>query len=277
MPIENIPQVYLADKSHTPDLFIYDFRMTSDVVKTKVNLGMHMFSFLQVGKKQIHFADTSVLVDNSQSLLIKQGNSLWTELLDNEDIYCCKLLFFSEKRLQDFLNHHLQGRKKPTETTPYFVIENDAYLLSYLNTLSTIATPSPASMAELLSVKFDELLLYLTNKYKTVFENYLLSLVSQEVSSFKKTVEQNVYSPLSLGEISFLCNMSLSTFKRHFINEYNATPGKWLREQRLVKAKELLAKGDKKSSDIYHELGYSNLSNFSSAFKNKFGMSPTEV
>lgn len=60
MSIENIPEIYIKNKSENLDLFVYDFRMTNDVVKSKVNLGMNMFSFLQVGKKQVHFAGTSV-------------------------------------------------------------------------------------------------------------------------------------------------------------------------------------------------------------------------
>ncbi len=72
-------------------------------------------------------------------------------------------------------------------------------------------------------------------------------------------------------------HMSLSTFKRHFTAEYKKAPGKWLKDKRLQKAKELLQGGDLKASDIYLDVGYNNLSNFSVAFKNKFGISPTEI
>jgi hypothetical protein len=57
-----------------------------------------------VGKKQVHFADTSITLNSKQSLL-KKGNWLWTELLDTEAIYYCKL-FFSEERLMEFLQTH---------------------------------------------------------------------------------------------------------------------------------------------------------------------------
>ena len=90
-------------------------------------------------------------------------------------------------------------------------------------------------------------------------------------------MESNVYSNLRLEEIAFLCNMSLSTFKRHFTSEYNEAPGKWLKDKRLQKAKELLQEGQLKASDIYLEIGYNNLSNFSIAFKNKFGISPKDI
>lgn len=72
MPIENIPEVYIKEKEVNSGLLVYDFKMTSDVVKSKVNLSMNMFSFLQVGKKQVHFSDTSIAVNSQQSLLLKK-------------------------------------------------------------------------------------------------------------------------------------------------------------------------------------------------------------
>ena len=89
-------------------------------------------------------------------------------------------------------------------------------------------------------------------------------------------MKSKVHSNLKLEEIAFLCNMSLSTFKRHFVNEYNVSPGKWLKNERLQKAKEMLEQGEK-PSEIYLDFGYNNLSNFSVAFKNKFRISPSEV
>lgn len=277
MPIENIPEVYVGNTETSPELFVYDFKMTNDVVKSKVNLSMNMFSFLQVGKKQVHFADTSVAVNKKQSLLIKKGNCLWTELLDNEDIYYCKLLFFSEKELIYFLNKYSNFDQKIKEEIPYFIIENDTYITSYLNSLSSINTTPSNFLDKILSVKFEEIMLYLLNKYGTKFELYLHSLISKEVSPFKKIIESNVYSNLKLEEIAFLCNMSLSTFKRYFTSEYNISPGKWLQDKRLQKAKEILQEGDVKPSDVYLDFGYNNLSNFSIAFKNKFGVNPKDV
>ena len=277
MSIENIPEIFLKDKKEHPDLFVYDFKMTSDVVKSKVNLGMNMFSFLQVGKKQVHFAGTSVAVNKDQSLLLKRGNWLWTELLDTEATYNCKLLFFSEEKLKEFLDKNSKNKEIVEDAPPYFTIRNDAYITSYLNSLTTINEAPTVFMDNLLSVKFEELMLYLLQKYGTKFELYLQSLIIRETSPFKKIVESKIHSNLKLEEIAFLCNMSLSTFKRNFIQEYEASPGKWLKNKRLQKAKETLEQGNLKPSDIYLDFGYSNLSNFSIAFKNKFGCNPTEI
>ncbi|WP_452231226.1 helix-turn-helix domain-containing protein [Lacinutrix sp. MEBiC02404] len=277
MPIENIPEIFIKEKKESLDLFVYDFKMTTDVVKSKVNLGMNMFSFLQVGKKQVHFAGNAVAVNKDQSLLLKKGNWLWTELLDTEAIYYCKLFFFSENKLTDFLSKYTNNIKPQKEDVPYFVIENDDYIAAFISSLSSSTFIDHSYSNALLSLKFEEIMLYMLNKYGDKFEYYLHSLISKEVSLFKNTVESNVYSNLKLEEIAFLCNMSLSTFKRHFTNEYKEPPGKWLQDKRLQKAKELLQGGDLKASDIYLDIGYNNLSNFSVAFKNKFGISPTDI
>ncbi len=277
MAIENIPEIYLKSKEENPGLFIYDFKMTNDVVKSKVNLSMNMFSFLQVGKKQVHFAGTSVAVNKDQSLLLKKGNWLWTELLETEKVYYCKLFFFSEHSLRSFLTKHSVKQKETKKEVPYFIIRNDTYIRTFLNSLNTISEAPEAFKESLLAVKFEEIMLYLLYKYESSFESYLYSTIAEETSPFKTTVESKVHSNLKLEEIAFLCNMSLSTFKRHFINEYDVSPGKWLQDKRLLKAKETLEQGKLKPSDIYLDFGYNNLSNFSIAFKKKFGFSPSET
>ncbi|MCW3787806.1 helix-turn-helix domain-containing protein [Plebeiibacterium sediminum] len=277
MQIENIPEIYQQENSQNKDLFIYDYKMTEDVVKSKVQLSMNMFSFLQVGKKQVHFADATAMVSKDQSLLIRQGNWLWTELLDNDDIYFCKLFFFSEQILLDYLKKYELKEPEAKEETSFFIIENDEYITSFLSTLSNISQIPDKFSSQMLSIKFEEILTYLLTKYGADFEKYLYSLISKEISPFKKTVESNAYSNLKLEEFAFLCNMSLSSFKRRFLREFGESPGKWLQDKRLQRAHDILQEGDLTASDIYLDFGYGNLSNFSAAFKNKFGINPTEL
>lgn len=275
--IENIPDSFVDFSQSPPDLFVYNLKMEQDVVKSKVQLNQHMFSFLQQGRKLINFPSASVAVNKSQSLLIKSGNCIWSELLDNEDEYYCKLLFFSNHQLSAFLQKSDIPKPKAGTQAPCFIIENDAYIHAYLDSLSTIAGSSPVMPKKLLAVKFEELMVYLISKYGRDFEIYLHSLSIGEASGFRSIVENNADANLNLEDIAFLCHMSVSTFKRRFVKEYKTSPGKWFRERRLQSAYDTLAKGKLTSSDIYQQFGYNNLSNFSAAFKNKFGKCPTEV
>ncbi|MAN27338.1 MULTISPECIES: helix-turn-helix domain-containing protein [Mesonia] len=277
MLVDNIPDIFIPEIENSPEILVHDFRMTTDNVKSKVNLRMHMFSFLQIGKKEVHFAETSVRVDKNQSILTTKGNCLWTELLDTENSYYCKLFFFSEKVLKDFLKKHPISSKERAQENPFFIIENDNFISAFIDSLSAIGNNQLHQNESLIKVKFEEILLYLSGKYGNQFSSFLQSLIQEKNSTFRDVVERHVYSNLKVEEIAFLCNMSLSTFKRHFKEEFQASPGKWLLDQRLEKAKILMEQRDVKASEVYLEIGYNNLSNFSTAFKNKFGISPKEL
>ncbi|CAN5267013.1 AraC family transcriptional regulator [soil metagenome] len=282
MSIQNIPEIFIPKNKSLPDLLVHDYRMTEDVVKNKANLSVNMFSFLQTGQKHIHFANESVAVNEKQSILIKHGNCLFTELLNHEQVYYCKLFFFSQKVLEDFLikykKHFANTYSASKKEAPFFVIANDEYINSFIRSLAAVTRLISSTGQHLLAVKFEEIMLYLASKYGEPFIQYLYALVkSDQHSLLKKTVENNVATALKIEEIAFLCNMSLSTFKRAFTKEYNENPGKWLQKKRLQKARELLQMSKQKPSEIYQDFGYKNLSNFSTAFKNEFGISPREV
>jgi AraC family transcriptional regulator, exoenzyme S synthesis regulatory protein ExsA len=282
MPIQNIPEIFIKDADQNSELFIHDFKMTEDVVKSRVNLTLNMFSFLQTGEKRVQLEDAFVEVNKKQSVLIKSGNCLMTELLNNEHVYFCKLFFFSNRNIVDFLEKHNflrpTANKKAQTATPFFIIENDEFIHSFVASISSILKLNAGATTPLLALKFEEIMLYLSHKYGDEFTNYIQMLSSPENnSSFRKIVEASISTNLSLTEIAFLTNMSLSTFKRHFQSEYHANPGKWLQKKRLTRAKDVLDKGERKPSEIYLDYGYNNLSNFSIAFKNEFGFSPKNL
>lgn len=94
---------------------------------------------------------------------------------------------------------------------------------------------------ELLEVKFDELLLNVfTQPTYSELSAHLLSLANDNRVNMRQVMEENFASSLKLSEYAELCNMSLSTFKRKFPKTYNTTPGKWLLNRKLQRAKKLL-------------------------------------
>lgn len=276
MTIMNVPECIANIKSRNNDLMVYDFKMSSHVFKSKVNLSMHMFSFMQKGRKHVYFADSTVSISYEQSILAKRGNSLWSEMIDKGNEYYCKLLFFSNTLLKEFIAKHELTKNGEKPTASYMVIDNDDYIHAYLSSINLMQAQASINY-DLFRIKFEELMMYLLQKYGSSFESFLLSIVTEEPSTFQQIIETNKYAPITMEEIAFLCNMSLSTFKRRFVKEYNESPGKWLQDKRLQRAKRMIENGNSTPSDIYADLGYKNLSNFSAAFKKKFGVSPSSL
>lgn len=247
MSIQNIPEIFLPLKKQNFDHFVYDFKMTEDAVNSKVNLTINMFSFLQTGAKKVQFADNVVEVNNKQSVLIKAGNCLMTELLFDEEIYFCKLFFFTNKMIDAFfIKHHalLKSIKISSVNRPYFLIKNDDFIDSFVRSISSIIQLKSPASAPLLAVKFEEIMLYLSHKYGASFIHFAHSLSAiDQSSSFHKIVEANVTTNLNLTDIAFLANMSLSIFKRHFEKEFHCNPWKVVSAKKIIKCQVIVRVG----------------------------------
>lgn len=282
MSIQSIPDSYFPHASQVGTLCLYDLKMTEDVVLSKVQLTCNMFSFLQQGAKKVHCEGDFVAVNPQQSVLIRAGNCLVTELPNQEEVYFCKLFFFTHQDVAAFLQRHpglLAGVSPATQTaSPFFVIENDAFIHSFVASISFILQLDGPAVSSLLAAKFEEILLYLAHKYGAPFLHYLADLASSaQASLLRKIVAAHAHHPLDLGELAFLANMSLSKFKRDFVATYGIAPGKYFHMQRLLHARARLAQGETRPSELYADYGYNSLSNFCIAFKKAFGYSPGQT
>lgn len=248
--------------------------MDENIFKSKVNLSQHLISFLQTGHKKIYFKDQVAEVTPQQSIFIEKGNCLMTELIIDDHIYFCKLFFVNDEDIERFLQKYYPNFSAKTNgKTSCFTIENDDYIRSFIHSLDLLASND----YHISTVKKEEILAYLSTKYGADFLQFLFALLENENIAFKTVIENHLYSPLNLKEIAFLCNMSISTFKRHFSNIYKESPGKFFKEKKLEKAKELLITNRKTAAEISEDLGYGNYSNFSSAFTKHFGVNPQKV
>jgi AraC family transcriptional regulator, exoenzyme S synthesis regulatory protein ExsA len=128
----------------------------------------------------------------------------------------------------------------------------------------------------LLVNKLKELLLLLSKgEDAQSVSDFVISLFEPFQYDFKDTIQQNLYNNLSLPEFAHLCNMSLATFKRKFLEVYQESPAKYFLQKRLEKAAGHLAFESKLISEIAYDLGFESASNFNKAFKKQFGCSPT--
>ena len=89
-------------------------------------------------------------------------------------------------------------------------------------------------------------------------------------------MNDNYMYDLSVEDLASFTGRSLATFKRDFKKISPLSPQKWLIEKRLKEAFNKLRVENKKVSDVYLEVGFKNLSHFSSSFKKQFGYAPSK-
>lgn len=257
-------------------------RTNEPAVKARIVLEKNLFTFLLAGEKTVHFAGTQVTIHPHQFVLLTAGNCLMSEKLAVKNSpYHSILIFFDSDWLSEFFNQHaaLVGKKaKGPDNRPFLLFEKDEFLVNYTHSLDSMLVNDKPVYHELQRVKLEELLLYLAEHYPAQLQqvrnmNYQ---TNDEELLIRQAVTSHLYSNITVEELAFLCNMSLSSFKRRFARMYGNSPGKWLLEKRMERAAQLLRQHNRKASEIFYELGYENLSSFIQSFKQVHGQTPRQ-
>lgn len=90
-------------------------------------------------------------------------------------------------------------------------------------------------------------------------------------------IHQNYTDPYVNNKLlAELCNLSEVYFRKLFKAHNGITPGQYIINTRIRRAKQLLCDGKLSVSEISEQSGFSSVYHFCRAFKNKTGMTPTE-
>ena len=92
-----------------------------------------------------------------------------------------------------------------------------------------------------------------------------------------KFLSENYRKPPTLKELSKKIGTNEFLLKRDFKTLFGTTVFGYVFEVRMKKAKELLLKSEYSISQISYEVCYKNPQHFSTAFKRKFGVSPSSI
>ncbi|HWB94351.1 MAG TPA: AraC family transcriptional regulator [Puia sp.] len=284
IPEDLFPESDCAIPAGRTAIRLYDSMLPS--LKTRVTIHKNLFSFLLEGEKVVHRPGNPIRIGAGQFLLIAGGNCLMSEKLSLEGRYRSLLFFFEDELLREFFVKHaaigvrvtgMQGVRVRNENSQIVSFDSDAFVGNYLRSLELMLTETPVLKTELQQLKLEELLLYLAGNYPEALASFSRMSPGTDGGDeqVRAAVEGNLDHQISVEELAFMCNMSLSTFKRRFGRLYGTTPNKWLLQRRMEKAAALLD-GQEKPSEVYLKVGYENHSSFSQSFKQVYGMTPRE-
>jgi AraC-like DNA-binding protein len=274
MDIIKLPESLNFEKSQTVQ--VYDYCSSKEISKQQIILNQNTFSFLIEGNKEVIFDNSDLSIDNRKFLIMKSGHCLMTEKLSEIKNYRSILLFFTNETLSKFIQKFELNNIESKEYKSVYSFESDKFIKRFVDSLIDISKLSKTVQKKIIEVKFEEIMLYLIELHGTHILYSLKSNNDNITQNFTRTVESNQLKKLTLKELAFLCNMSVSTFKREFEKHYSQSPIKWFQNKRLEHAYYLLNQKHKKSSEIYFEVGYENLSSFIQAYKSKYNKTPKQ-
>ena len=261
---------------------IFPYLSNNSSLKTRIILDWHLFSFLQKGTKTVSYASGTETINPDSFFFLPSGNCLMSEKIAKNGTYKSLLLFVHKEVLNVFFQKHLEYTSEHKKHNHFLTkqpisIEKDSFILNFIESLEIIFRTKSSFAHILYELKFEELMLYLVNKFPQLI-GYFKSLCDEweEDSLLRHMIEKHAQNPITVDELAFLCNMSVSTFKRKFTKMFNDSPKQWLLKRRMQQAESLLREKGLKASEIYEMVGYENLSSFIQSFKQIYGMTPKQ-
>jgi len=149
-------------------------------------------------------------------------------------------------------------------------------LKSYMDSLSPYQQSGAAMDAKLMDLKLREGIFILLQSDPSL-KDILFDFSDPVKTDLKGFMEKNFHFNVPIERFAYLTGRSLATFKRDFGKIFNSSPSRWLQQRRLQEAHYQLSEKGRTASQIYLELGFENLSHFSYAFKNRYGVSPSKL
>ncbi len=265
-----IPEHFLENDTRQ-GAYIISYAHQERLLRQKVSFEYYTFSLLVEGMKEIHTPSADKKIYPSNFLVVKPGNCLMTETLSERSNYRSKLVLFSEGFLQNLIRKYgipVSGNEVAPSTL-FKVFAFDGYIQSYVRSIDDQEI-SPRMQ----QVKAEELLIYCYEKFGGDLFSFLAC--QSAYPNLRHVVERHIKENLSVEELAFLCNMSISTFKRAFHETYGSTPSKWVKSKRLELSKTDLENVSLRASDIYLKYGFGSLSRYISAFKEAYGITPKQ-
>ncbi|TAJ11909.1 AraC family transcriptional regulator [Marinilabiliaceae bacterium JC017] len=127
-----------------------------------------------------------------------------------------------------------------------------------------------------IEAKILELLAFLLNAKERKDKNHIQECVLGKVYKARKILEKHYQNPPNIRDLALLVGTNETTLKTNFRNLSNTTIYNYLLDYRMSKAKEMLLENKQSILSIAKQVGYDRQANFTTAFKRKFGLTPSE-
>jgi AraC-like DNA-binding protein len=152
----------------------------------------------------------------------------------------------------------------------------DNFLKGYFNSLLPYFDTLDGLSLSLASLKTQEAIALLL-RHDPRLKDFLFDFNEPHKIDIQAFMQKNFHYHASIGQFAKLTGRSLSTFKRDFQKTFETSPERWLLQKRLEHAHFLIAQKRQTPLDVYIEVGFENLSHFSSSFKRHFGYNASSI
>ncbi|MGL5272386.1 MAG: helix-turn-helix domain-containing protein [Phocaeicola sp.] len=261
---------------------IVEYTNVSESTHNEVVVSESVIVYIVKGTKIVTSNNTTTTITKNQLFMAPKGHYIMSEYLPEEGTFESIMLFFNEEQIVDIITSISKSfRVEQKFENKINAVNCSSELNHFFESLKLICSTGDRNpfAKELISVKIKELiyLLLSDNETRSQTIQFLYNIIAKQHNEISKVVKENLYSGITLAALEQMCNMSVSTFKRQFEQEYKASPIQWIMDKKLEKAFMLIKTTSMQISEIAYECGFENYVHFSRRFKSKYGKSANSI
>ena len=178
--------------------------------------------------------------------------------------------------MKNFQERHRIQATKSADKGAFMRIPDHPLIHPFILSLKPYYESSGRIREPYATIKREELLLILLESQPSLTSILFDYGIPQKID-LEKFMNGHYKFNVSIERLAYMTGRSLSAFKRDFEKIFHISPGNWLLQKRLQEAHYLIKEKGSKPSDVYLEVGFEDLSHFSFAFKNAYGVAPSKI
>lgn len=253
--------------------FTHDAHTCVSVVKE------HCLAYIYSGELELNERGAVTRIHDGECIFLRKDNQLGvTKQPKNGEQFKSIFLHFPRKFLREFYRtmdkRRLPQGAKRREVSVYVMPSKRPDIVSLFESITPYFDADVSPTDELIKLKLIEGVYVLLNTDECFYSS-LFDFTEPWKIDILDFLNENYMCNLSMEEIAAYTGRSLAAFKRDFRKISVLSPQKWLIRKRLEEARRKIDGEGKKVSDVCFEVGFKNLSHFSTAYKRLYGVPPT--
>jgi AraC-like DNA-binding protein len=185
-------------------------------------------------------------------------------------------VFLDQEALHEISDEHNLKMDKPYSGDGGMILKPNALFKNYMDSLSPYIDGQREFSPILTKLKVKEAVMILLES-NPALKDVLFDFSAPGKIDLEAYMNEHYKFNVDTSRFAYLTGRSLATFKRDFEKVFHTSPNRWLQQKRLNDAYYLIKEKGWRSSDVYLEVGFKDLSHFSFAFKKTYGIAPSRL
>jgi AraC-like DNA-binding protein len=258
------------------DAFLYTHAF-SKVRSHEHFISENILAFQTSGISHVTSEEGEMTMKEGQLILARRDQlAKYTKIPTGEKHAHCICVILTIDQLQKFaLENDIDSHDRYTGDKLILMESNDL-LRSFFSSVMCYEHLWNEETQKLASLKVNEIIEILL-LVRPELKSFLFDFADPNKQDLETFMLKNFRYNVSLEQLAKLSGRSLTSFKREFMQLFKTSPANWIKNKRLSEAYSQIKEKGLKPDDFYYDLGFVNLSHFYTAFKQRYGMTPSEI